>query len=311
MKCYLCDRQELIQLTTQLRNGPGVVLYCDHCGLGMLQHNVSDLNRFYKEEYRKQYGPEPGKASHYAEIFDSYVNYQQQRVDLLRPYFSLDKKLLEVGCSTGHFLYNVKNLVGEVIGVDYDSGAAEFAGNICQCKTFGCGLDETGLPVASYDVACAIHTMEHVEDPIGFATMLGKYLKPDGIIVIEVPSLHDPLLWVYDNANYRIFWFRDVHLFYFTPKSLEKVMNKAGFIGKMYFTQDYNFLNHLSWIMLGKPQSTCHYGLSTPKLPIAERVSTELREELDSWMESVDREYKALLAKHEVTSNITFIGRRV
>lgn len=87
--------------------------------------------------------------------------------------------------------------------------------------------------------------MEHVEDPIGFAVMLGKYLKPKGIVYIEVPSLLDPPLSVYDNFSYRNFYFHGAHLFYFTPRSLITVMNRAGFTEEVYFTQDYNFLNHL------------------------------------------------------------------
>ena len=56
--------------------------------------------------------------------------------------------------------------------------------------------------------------MEHVEDPIGFATMMGRYLKPPGIIYLEVPSLNDPLLAMYDNLHYRNFYFHEAHLFY-------------------------------------------------------------------------------------------------
>lgn len=309
IKCYLCGLRDLSRLTTQLRNGPGVVLHCDACDIGMLQDKASDnLKEYYDGEYRKCYGPKLDLPLSYAEIFESYVHYQTQRVRLLRPWLNPGMRLLEVGCSTGHFLYNIKDLVGEVVGVDYDSGAAEFAGRTCRCITFGCALDEAGLTPASFDVICAIQTMEHVEDPIGFAVMLGKYLKPKGIVYIEVPSLLDPLLSVYDNFSYRNFYFHGAHLFYFTPRSLMTVMNRASFTGEVYFTQDYNFLNHLHWILVGRPQPTCHDGLSSPKLPIANEVEPELQKELQTWVEEADNQYKAILAKYGITENITFIG---
>jgi len=87
------------------------------------------------------------------------------------------------------------------------------------------------------------------------------------------------------------------------------VMNRAGFTGEVHFTQDYNFLNHLHWILVGKPQPTCHDGLSSPRLPIANDVKPELLRELEKWMEAVDKQYKAILAKYGVTENITFIGK--
>lgn len=308
MNCYLCGTRNLVHLTTQLRNGPGVVLYCDTCGIGMLQDRSDDLEKYYDEEYRKSHGPRLNQPSSYAEIFESYVHYQTQRVELLKPWLNPSVRLLEVGCSTGHFLYNVKGLVGEVVGVDYDSGAAEFAGRACQCTTFGCGLDESGLELASFDIVCAIQTIEHVEDPIDFAAMLGKYLKSDGVVYIEVPSLNDPLLSLYRNSNYHNFYFHEAHLFYFTPRSLITVMNRSGFAGKVYFTQDYNLLNHLHWIMIGKPQPTCHDGLGNPKLPIGSDVGEELRREFETWIGAVDKQYKAILAKHCVTDNMAFIG---
>ena len=308
MNCYLCGTQDLIQLTTQLRNGPGVVLYCDTCGIGMLQDRPSDLKEYYDKEYRKRHGPQLDQVSSYEEIFESYVDYQAQRVELLRPWLNPSTRLLEVGCSTGYFLYNVKDLIGEVVGVDYDSGAAEFASRMCRCTTFGCGLGEAGLAPASFGIVCAMQTMEHAEDPIGFAAMLGKYLKPDGTIYVEVPSLDDPLLSVYRNLDYRNFYFHEAHLFYFTPRSLMTVMNRAGFQGKVYFMQDYNFLNHLYWILVGKPQPTCHDGLGNPKLAIVDDVGEELRRELGDLMETTDRQYKAILEKHGVTENIAFIG---
>jgi SAM-dependent methyltransferase len=197
-----------------------------------------------------------------------------------------------------------------VVGVDYDANAVQFAAEKCQCTTYGCGIDEAGLPPESFDIAGAIHTMEHVEDPIGFAAMIKKYLKPDGYIFIEIPNLHDPLIRLYDNAAYQAFWFQDVHLFYFTPRAFQTVMQRAGFEGQIYFWQDYNLLNHLHWILRGEPQSNCHAGLGPAALPITGQVSSDLRDELQQWIQQVDREYKSLLAKYGITGNMMFIGKR-
>jgi len=301
----------LTAYTNQLRHGPGIALYCAACDLGMLQdQGWADLKTYYDQDYRKRHGPTLNQPSSYQEIFDAYVPYQGSRIECLKPWLHPRARLLEVGCCTGHFLHEVKSLVGEVVGVDYDARAARFASDVCRCRTFGGPLEEAGLEPASFDLVCTFQTMEHVPDPIRFATLLKRYLKPGGTICVEVPSLHDPLLSVFRNPGYRTFHFHEAHLFYFSPASLRAVMERAGFRGEVRGRQDYNVLNHLHWIMSNGPQSTCREGLGPPRLPIADDVEPALRAELEAWIEQVDRQYKTLMAKHGRTENVIFLGTR-
>jgi len=308
MECYLCGRKDLRRLTGRLRHGPGTVLVCDSCGLGMLETRVRDLQGFYDGDYRKKYGPDLDRASTYEEIFQAYLPFQAHRVDLIRPYLGAGKRLLEVGCSTGHFLYHIRDLVGEAVGVDYDSGAAKFAGERCGVTTYGCDLLKTPLKPASFDVVCAIQTMEHVPDPVGFVKMLGRYLKEDGIIYIEVPNLADPLMALYENRAYTDFYFHEAHLLYFTEQSLSTVMKRSGFQGRTVFFQDYSLMNHLNWLFLDRPQPTCGEGLGPARLPLTVPPDQAIRRDLDAFMDRADREYRSILAHHGYTDNMAFIG---
>jgi SAM-dependent methyltransferase len=308
MECLLCGSKDLRKLTGQLRHGPGTVFVCDTCGLGMLDAQAGDLRRFYDREYRRKYGPDLTRKSDYEEIFNAYVPFQEHRIELLRPYLGRGKRLLEVGCSTGHFLYHARNLVAEAVGVDYDSGAARFAHAKCGITTCGCDLQETPLETGSFDVVCAIQTMEHVPDPIGFASLLGRYLTEDGTLYIEVPNLADPLLSLYDNRTYRDFYFHEAHLLYFTARSLALAMDRAGFRGKIAFFQDYNLMNHLHWVFLERPQPTCAEGLGPARLPLRVAPGEGIRDDLDAFMEMADREYRSILARHGYTDNMAFIG---
>lgn len=309
-RCYLCGREGLTACTTQLRHGPGTVWYCASCELGMLGQPPSDnLKAYYDDIYRRRHGPVLNQPSSYREIFDAYVPHQAPRIELLRPWLTPTARVLEVGCSTGQFLYHVKPLVREVVGVDYDSGAARFAAEICQCTTFGCGLEEANLAPASFDVVCAIHTLEHARDPVEFARMLGRHLKPGGVVYVEVPNLRDPLLSVYPCAAFRSFYFQEAHLFYFSPASLTAAMIRAGFEGAIRCRQDYHFVNHLHWLLLGKPQTSSHEAVGSPKLSLAEQADPALRRELARWLEAADRQYKALLVKHGYADNLIFLGR--
>lgn len=309
MPCQLCGSANLTLLTEELRRGPGRVFYCAVCDLGMLEgKSDADLSKYYADEYWKSHGPDLTHQTGYAEIFEAYVNYQQRRIDLLRPYLRSDVRLLEVGCATGHFLFNVKPLVQEVVGVDYDAGAAAYAAQRCGCITHGGALGDAGLLAHSFDVVCAFQTLEHVPEPAAFISELARYLKPDGTLVIEVPNLRDPLLALYDVPSYRKFYYHAEHLFYFSPASLRKVTAAAGFVGEIHFVQDYNFTNHMNWVNVGKPQSTCHDGLGSPRLPLSENLPKQARDAVSRWLVDVDQSYKRLLAELALTENITFIG---
>jgi SAM-dependent methyltransferase len=311
MRCWLCGTESSTVLTEHLRRGPGRVFHCASCDLGILEAKLgADLSSYYAEEYWKSHGPDLTRQTGYEEIFEAYVNYQQRRLDLLRPHLRPDVRLLEVGCATGHFLFNAKPLVAEVVGVDYDVGAAAYAGRRCDCKTFGGALADAGLAPASFEVVCAFQTLEHVTDPVGFVAELGRYLNPHGKLVIEVPNLGDPLRALYDVPSYRAFYYHSEHTHYFSPKSLRAVAEQAGFAGEVHFVQDYNFTNHMNWLFTGKPQATCHEGLGLPRVALNVGLSPSARVAVNRWLEEIDRSYKRLLADLQLTENITFIGQR-
>lgn len=307
MSCYLCGSTQLRTLTEELREGPGRVVACEQCGLGALDGAFGDLQTYYQVEYRRHHGPTLGRKSTYQELFDAYVGHQDDRVALLQPHFTPAARLLEVGCSTGQFLFNVRDHVGEAIGVDYDAGAAAFAAKATGCQTYGMSLEETGLEAGSFDIVCSMQTLEHVPDPLEFARRLRLYLKPTGIVFVEVPDLADPLLSVYGSEAYRRFYFHGAHLFYFTPSTLTAVMEAASFEGEIAHLQDYNFINHVHWSLTGTPQSTSELGLGPSRLPVAD-APIALRRDLEELLDEIDSRYKRLLVQHHATSNIAFIG---
>lgn len=298
-------------LTNTIRNGPGTVFYCERCQLGILDEVITIKKQdFYDKDYRKKFGPELNKTSEYSEIFNAYVNYQKQRVAAVLPLVNKNSRLLEVGCSTGHFLYRIKDHVKEVIGVDYDSNAAAYARERCNCVTYGMDLLDTPLEEESFDMICAIQTMEHVEDPLSFIATLKRYLKPDGWMYIEVPNLLDPLLSLYNNKEYHDFYFHEAHAYYFSPESLKVLMKKATLRGKIHYIQDYNMMNHIHWQLTHRPQLNCHAGLGVARLPSLVTSDDTIRKELDAFMANADRQYKSILASHGHTDNMAFIGKK-
>ncbi len=71
-----------------------------------------------------------------------------------------------------------------------------------------------------------LDVLEHIVNPIEFLNYVKEYLAPNGIILIQVPNL-DSLYIQLDgekNSNFCI-----GHWSYFTPRTLDIILEKAGF----------------------------------------------------------------------------------
>jgi 2-polyprenyl-3-methyl-5-hydroxy-6-metoxy-1,4-benzoquinol methylase len=99
--------------------------------------------------------------------------------------------ILEIGCSSGYLLKDLKeefpyaNIVGSDIITkplfklgDTLSGIPLLQMDLLQCP----------LPDSQFDVIIALNVLEHIEDDITALENMEKLLKPEGILIIEVPQ---------------------------------------------------------------------------------------------------------------------------
>lgn len=315
MECLLCGNNTSLLIAGRLRHGESKnVYYCKVCGLGMLDNKRScqDLRKFYQKIYRSKFKPRlNNKGSGPKELFDIYANFQGNRINLIKKFLHKKMRLLEIGCSAGMFLFHIKKYVKEAVGIDYDATSAFFAAKKCRCPVFSVDAKDTNLEKSSFDIICMLQVLEHSGNPYQFLQQYRSYLKPAGLIYVEVPNLLDALIHAYKLPNHYNFYFHTAHLWYFTANSLEKLMCRVGFKGKVFFTQDYNILNHMHWIIQDTPQADCIPGLSEPKLPLRDWLPAGQKTELNNFIRRVDLEYKDLLVKLKFTSNISFIGKKI
>lgn len=95
-----------------------------------------------------------------------------------------DARILEIGCGTGWLTHKL-NSFGPVTAVDLspaavriarerDTKARYIAGDIFQCE-----FDD-----ASFDVVVCVETLFYVEDQKGLINLIGRCLKPQGILAL-------------------------------------------------------------------------------------------------------------------------------
>jgi len=108
-------------------------------------------------------------------------------------------------------------------------------------------LEDSGYAEDSFDVITLNHVLEHVPDPYSSLLLIGRLLRPSGILIIQVPNLKS--LAFYASREY--FSHLDVprHLFQFEKSTLEGFLNRAGLrvIRIRYYTYATSLLASL-WL---------------------------------------------------------------
>ena len=305
-ECPICSRHSEDVLTTQMRRGKGTVYLCKNCNHGFfVTQEDLDAKEYYASEYRKEYSHNSEQAATNAkELFDVYKNYQKDRLSFILSNEKDSKTLLEVGASSGQFLYHLKDSFEVINAIELDLACCNFLKNELNIKADSEYLRESIFSNEIYDVVCSFQVLEHVPNPVDFLQDLKISSKVGHNIYVEVPNLNDPLLSVWSPQSYREFFYHSAHLHYFTEDSLMKVAIEAGFKEEnieIFYTQDYNLLNHLHWIMNDSPQDNCHTGLSEVKL---EGKNNSISEWLTEELASLNKRYVNKLIENQSTSNM-------
>jgi SAM-dependent methyltransferase len=105
-----------------------------------------------------------------------------------------------------------------------------------------------------FDVICMFHTFEHFVDPLAELKSFDPLLKDGGTYVIEIPSLSDPLLSLYEIDAFKDFYFQAQHPYVYSPSSLRRLLESSGYaIVAERAVQRYGLGNHLQWLRHGRP----------------------------------------------------------
>jgi len=135
-------------------------------------------------------------------------------------------KLLEIGCSTGLLLTEIRKAGWNACGVEPNEWGYNLAKEKYGLDVVNAYFQDAGYADETFDVVMMLHVIEHIPNPIEALTLLNKLIKPGGVLVMETPR--------YDTIWFKILKGRERsvipgHLYYFTRKSLTEMASKAGF----------------------------------------------------------------------------------
>ena len=221
--CGLCGGTDREVLATRGRgHQPLTTALCRGCGL-VSHHPVpsaADMAAFYAKDYRVAYkgGFEP-KRKHALRALRGAM----ARAGRLMPFLHSSARILDIGASSGEFVYVMARSGFDARGIEPNEAYADFA-----CRTYGVamqtgGFEQAAPAEASLHLVTMNHVLEHVVDPWQALRRIHAWLAEDGVLFLEVPNLsatHKQVGNVFHMA----------HIWNFTPETLLMLAWQCGFV---------------------------------------------------------------------------------
>jgi 2-polyprenyl-3-methyl-5-hydroxy-6-metoxy-1,4-benzoquinol methylase len=214
-----------------------------------------------------------------------------------------ENRLLDFGCGGGFLLRYARDAGWDASGFDPGSEAVR----ACRSQgltVFDC-IDK--LPSGGFDAITLIHVLEHVVDHAGLFAVFERVLAPLGRLLIEVPNaqslrarLSHPLLTRHAgfDERYRAF---PIHLSYFTPETLTRLLEKHGFQVSMTSTCGMS----IEEIIMRPEQTNAPTSQSISPAPTSSATSRRS----SAPVRAVKNAAKALIYGSKLGENVVLIAR--
>ncbi len=193
------------------------IVSCRHCSLVYVnpQENIERIYKKYAEMQDEVYlSEENGRRRSSRIILKKISRYRRSG------------RMLEIGCATGFLLDEARRIGWEVYGLDLSSWAVRFAREKLNLKVEDKSLEEVGFTPNYFDAVIVSDVIEHLSDPQKTLQEIRRVLKPTGIIYISTPDI-DSLLSKILKARW---WgIQQAHLYYFSKKTLSRLLDSSGF----------------------------------------------------------------------------------
>lgn len=164
------------------------------------------------------------------------------------------ESLLEIGAGDGSFLQEVRRIFPKIhlTAVDKDQYTEELRSQAAN-ESYR-DLDKPAAQKRKYDIICLFHVFEHILSPSSFLAKISQLMTRDSLVILEVPSLSDPLLSIYDCKSYSEFYFQEQHPFIYSEPSIKRLLEFNGFEDtEVIYFQRYGLENHLNWLTENRP----------------------------------------------------------
>jgi 2-polyprenyl-3-methyl-5-hydroxy-6-metoxy-1,4-benzoquinol methylase len=188
--CAVCGRREYEVIALRDRNGkPLRTVLCAACGLVWTNPRPSseDVDRYYASTYRRDYARQAVPTTR--KILRGLLGAEERR-RALAPLWLPGKRILDVGCGAGEFVFLLRRHGLEASGIEPGSEFAEFSRRTLKIPVETVTVESASIEPASLDVITMFHMLEHVADPSATLRTIRGWLEPaHGRLIVEVPNV--------------------------------------------------------------------------------------------------------------------------
>ena len=201
---------------------------CERCGLEFVTPRLS-FEELSEKVYSDNYLPKRDDSDwRSAEATHSFA----LQLAAFEKLLGGRKKVLDIGCGNGAFLDLARQIGWEIAGVDIIlSPDARFL----DCPVWEGRLQDIDFGADRFDLIRLNHVLEHTQNPLKELEICRELLEPGGILFISVPNiagLSPRLKSLQSRLRLKSHRWRHYaamhHLFFFSPKTLRAVIERAG-----------------------------------------------------------------------------------
>lgn len=143
--------------------------------------------------------------------------------------------ILEIGCATGYQLKAFQNAGYRCAGIEISADASEFARKHYGLDVVTGTVENTDLADRLFDVIYLHDVFEHLTKPAEVLRKIKGWLKPQGFIVIVIPTQTNTMFSKTGMALYSLMNKRTrvmlppYHVFEYRPGSIRNLLRREGF----------------------------------------------------------------------------------
>lgn len=191
---------------------------CRRCGLIYINPRLKD------SEILKGY------SDAYDPLFVSQVKAREKtftdKLKLIEKFYPKKGKILDIGTASASFLYSAKNRGWQVFGCEPSKWMVNWAKENYNIKVDQGDVFKQKYKKNSFDVITLWDVIEHTTDPSKVIEKCSDLLKDDGLFIVNYPDIGS---FVSRLMGRKWLFLTSVHLYYFTPKTIRKMLSKKDF----------------------------------------------------------------------------------
>lgn len=135
-------------------------------------------------------------------------------------------RLLDIGCAAGFFVREARDRGWDAIGIEPSKWLVSWGVKNLKERLYTGTLKQGRFKDKEFDILTMWDVLEHVPDPMGELHECNRILKAGGMLIVNYPDFGSILA----KLAGRNWWFLlSNHLYYFTPVTMRRYLEKAGF----------------------------------------------------------------------------------